>query len=79
MYNILIYNKHKGDIIMKAILKNNKEIRLTGFDGVRKVAYFTFDKDNQYNIERFMTTIGAKFCSISGGFNSPQKTASINW
>ena len=64
---------------MKAILKNNKEIRLTGFDGVRKVAYFTFDKDNQYNIERFMTTIGAKFCSISGGFNSPQKTASINW
>ena len=64
---------------MKAILKNNKEIRLTGFDGIRKVAYFTFDKDIQFNIERFVKSIGAKFCSISGGFNSPQKTASIKW
>ena len=64
---------------MKAILNNNKEIRLTGFDGIRKVAYFTFDKDIQFNIERFVESIGAKFCSISGGFNSPQKTASIKW
>lgn len=64
---------------MKAILKNNKEIRLTGFDGMRKVAYFTFDKNNEYNIERFVENIGASFTSISGGFNSPQKTASIKW
>lgn len=64
---------------MKAILKNNKEIRLTGFDGIRKIAYFTFDKNIQYNIERFVESIGAKFCSISGGFNSPQKTACIKW
>lgn len=64
---------------MKAILKNNKEIRLTGFDGVRKIAYFTFDKNCQYQVERFIETIGAKLCSISGGFNSPQKTASIKW
>lgn len=64
---------------MKAILKNNKEIRLTGFDGIRKVAYFTFDKNNEYNIERFVQSIGVKLCSISGGFNSPQKTASIKW
>lgn len=64
---------------MKAILKNNRQIRLTGFDGVRNVAYFTFDKNNEYNIERFVENIGAKLCSISGGFNSPQKTASIKW
>ena len=64
---------------MKVILKNNKEIRLTGIDEVRRVAYFTFDKDNQYNIERFVEKIGAKFSTISGGFSSPQKTASIKW
>lgn len=64
---------------MQTILKNNRQIRLTGFDGVRKVAYFTFDKNCQYQVERFIETIGAKLCSISGGFNSPQKTASIKW
>jgi hypothetical protein len=64
---------------MKTILKSNKLIKVTGIDKVRKIAYFTFDKDNRYNIERFIETIGAKLCSISGGFNSPQKTASIKW
>lgn len=64
---------------MKAILKNNKEIRLTGFDGIKRKAYFIFDKNCQYQVERFVESIGAKFCSISGGFNSPQKTASIKW
>lgn len=64
---------------MKTILKSNELIKVTGFDGIRKVAYFTFDKGSQYEIERFIENIGAKLCSISGGFNSPQKTASIKW
>lgn len=64
---------------MKAILKNNKQIRLTGFDGIKRKAYFIFDKNYQYQVERFIESIGAEFTTISGGFNSPQKTASIKW
>lgn len=64
---------------MKTILKSNESIKVTGFDGIKRKAYFTFDKNCQYQVERFIENIGAKFCSISGGFNSPQKTASIKW
>ena len=64
---------------MKTTLKTSKLIKVTGIDEHTKKAYFTFDKNCQYQVERFVETIGAKFCSISGGFNSPQKTASIKW
>ena len=64
---------------MKAILKSNELIKVTGIDETRKIAFFTYDKGSQYEIERFVENIGAKFCSISGGFSSPQKTASIKW
>lgn len=64
---------------MKAILKSNELIKVTGFDGIKRKAYFIFDKNCQYEVERFIESIGAKLCSISGGFNSPQKTASIKW
>lgn len=64
---------------MKAILKSNELIKVTGIDETRKIAFFTYDKGSQYEIERFVESIGASFTSISGGFSSPQKTASINW
>lgn len=64
---------------MKAILKSNELIKVTGFDGIKRKAYFIFDKNCQYEVERFIESVGAKLCSISGGFNSPQKTASIKW
>lgn len=64
---------------MKAILKSNELIKVTGFDGIKRKAYFIFDKNCQYQVERFIESVGAKLCSISGGFNSPQKTASIKW